>query len=171
MPRTNNLHKVDAKRQELADRLNVSEESILSRKEAAAILGYQTHKTLGRRGDDAPGFYLADGVGPKGYALYLRSEVELWRDDPRAWGKAKDRGETGHPMAWPPARVVQPAPPGTRVALEQAMEWRNRGKDIPPEDRAYIEAVLGNRVHAFDLPAPPSPGDPIPQKSKRRDKA
>ena len=100
MPRAKTPLKSDLLRMELADRLAVPVADILTRDQAAKLLGKHP-KTLSNDGLKAPCFYKGD-LGRNGVALYVREQLSQWRDDPVKRREMDKLGKGGRPLAWPP---------------------------------------------------------------------
>ena len=123
MPRKKGPSVAELKKLELAHRLGVPVEDVLTRREAANMLGKKA-KQFSNEPLRWPCFYWTPWKGTKGLTLYLRSEVVGWPNNKAVRDKADVEGMSGRYRVWPNPIPGQPstplpAPPKKRTKAER----------------------------------------------------
>lgn len=121
MPSPRKPLKRDLLKGELAANLRVDVSEILERAEAAAFLGYKHKKSMSNRKALLPCFYMGD-LGRNGLALYVKSDLVEWRDDPARRREMDKLGKAGRPLLWP----LEPIPDPKFEAKLAALDDRTR---------------------------------------------
>ncbi len=137
MPRAKAPLKRDLLKVELAERLGVPLDEVLTRDEAARLLDVHP-KTLSNNPITAPLFYKGQH-GNEGLALYTLSDLRMWRDDMTTFFQLRNTMKTNE-RPWPPALTTPPAPP-MKSNVEVMLDHMQVDED-------YKEKVLGRRPWA-----------------------
>lgn len=137
MPRAKAPLKRDLLKVELAERLGVPLDEVLTRDEAARVLDLHP-KTLSNNPDTAPLFYKGRH-GNEGLALYTLSDLRMWRDEAATFFQLRNTMKTNE-RPWPPAPTTPPAAP-VKSNVEVMLDHMRVDED-------YKAKVLGRRPWA-----------------------
>ena len=135
-------------RSELAARLDVSEDTLLTREEASAIIGIKP-TYLSNLKNDGPCFYRPTEAPTGGVAWYPRATVEAYGRHRAAKSRSSFSGPIGR-LAWPPRDDTSRRTVPVHLVVAMIERWKKR--ELYRRAQSVLNEPLGrNETHDEEL--------------------